>query len=159
MIRSLLIGLKVRFLIAGISHSIAVRKLACEDIEVLGRVDDLYRLFDRTRVFVAPIRFAAGIPIKVLDAAAHGVPFVVTQLVADQLGWEDEREALVNAVSDAQGFARNCARLYTESELWYRLRANALERIHKDYSPDAFDASLGEVLESAVANSPVPRHS
>ena len=57
-------------------------------------VDDLTPLYDDARVFVAPTRYSAGISLKVIEAAARGVPIVCTPLVARQLGWISGEELL-----------------------------------------------------------------
>jgi glycosyltransferase involved in cell wall biosynthesis len=56
-------------------------------------VDYLIPLYDDARVFVAPT-LLAGIPLKVVEAAAHGVPIVTTSLVARQPGWSSGAELL-----------------------------------------------------------------
>ncbi len=113
-------------------------------VEVLGYVDDLTDLYDQARVFVAPIRFSAGIPIKVYEAAAHGVPVVATSLLAEQLGWRHEVDLLV--ADDAPGFARQCVRLHEEPALWSTLRANALSRVAAECSPVAFRLTLAQIM-------------
>ena len=39
-------------------------------VEVVGSVDDLSPYYERARILVGPTRFGAGIPIKILEAAA-----------------------------------------------------------------------------------------
>jgi glycosyltransferase involved in cell wall biosynthesis len=111
---------------------------------VLGTVADLGPLYDRARVFIAPTRFAAGIPYKVHHAAAHGLPTVVTGLLAEQLGWRDGHELL--AAGDARGFASACARVYRDEALWRTLRAGALARLETDCAWPPFAATVEEAL-------------
>ena len=54
--------------------------------EFTGRVDDLAPIYDQMRIFVAPTRFAAGIPLKLCEAAAQGIPIVATRLLAGAVG-------------------------------------------------------------------------
>ena len=84
----------VPFVLAGQQTSAEVGARAGR-MRPLGPLADLTQVYSGARVFVAPTRFASGIPIKVYDAAAHGVPVVLTPLLAEQLGWRDEEEALV----------------------------------------------------------------
>ena len=93
------------------------------------------------------IRFAAGIALKVHQAAASGVPVVATSVLASQLGWRDGEEILV--ADTPQAFADAVYRLYTDEALWNRVRRNALRRISEDYSVERFQASLRETLSSA----------
>jgi len=93
---------------------------------------------------VVPTRLGAGIPLKALQAAMLGIPMVATRLVAEQLGWEAGRDMLV--ADDAAGFADACARLYTDQDLWARIRLAALERARHAASPEAFSARVREIV-------------
>ena len=55
-------------------------------------VADTEPLYAAHRLFVAPARFAAGAPYKVYEAASFGLPVVATELLREQLGWEDGLE-------------------------------------------------------------------
>ena len=103
--------------------------------------------YDGARVFVAPTRFSAGVPLKILEAAAHGLPVVATDLLRDQLGWEAGKHLLSSPVSDADAFADNCVRLATDETLWLALRAAALERVRVECDPRAAEATLRRVLD------------
>ncbi|MGA2031480.1 MAG: glycosyltransferase [Thermoguttaceae bacterium] len=120
-------------------------------VGVLGKVADLTSLYDRVRMFVAPTRFAAGLPHKVHEAAARGLPAVVSSLLAEQLGWRHEQELLV--ADDPRQFAECCRRLEEDGQLWQRLRDGALAAVTRDCSPQLFDRRLAQVLEQALAAS------
>jgi glycosyltransferase involved in cell wall biosynthesis len=138
------LGPEAALTIAGAHPSPRVVALAGPDVEVRGRVESLVPLYDEARLFVAPTRFAAGIPYKVHHAAAHGLPVVATSLLAGQLGWSDGRELLVADQPDA--FAAAVCRLYRDAALWAELRQNALARIAAECSRAAFDATLEAAL-------------
>jgi polysaccharide biosynthesis protein PslH len=72
--------------LAGSSPTAAVRRLA-EDpsIEVTGQVEDMRPYLWRSAVAVAPIFQSRGVQNKVLEAAAAGLPSVVTRTVGDGL--------------------------------------------------------------------------
>lgn len=118
-------------------------------VQFLGPAEDLTSLYDGARVFVAPSRYASGIPIKVQEAAAHGVPTVATSLLADQLGWRDGVELLI--ADDSAEFAAQCSRLYTDAGLWHLIRSNALRRVASECSPTAFRSALDHIVEEALA--------
>ena len=96
------------------------------------------------KIFIAPSRFAAGIPLKILDAAAHGMPIVATSLLGQQLGWTNGEELLL--ADTAEDFAENCIKLYTNPDLWQKLRDNALNRVMRDCSQQSFDQILKQIL-------------
>src|SRR5262249_29154155 len=132
--------------LAGIIESDAVRRLAAENsARVLGYVPDLSECYDCARVFVAPTRFGAGIPHKVHEAAAHGLPVVATPLLATQLGWRDGSNLAVG--SDVEEFAAKCIELYTNEDLWTRLRKAALEAVQAECSTEMFENRLRQILE------------
>ncbi len=74
-------------------------------VTLRGTVAELERLYDSHRIFVAPTRFAAGAPYKVHEAAAFGLPVVATELVRDQLGWQNGEDLLAAPASDAAEFS------------------------------------------------------
>lgn len=116
-----------------------------EDVEYLGRRDDLPDLYNSARVFVAPTRYAAGVPLKVYGAAAAGVPVVATSLLGTQLGWSGGRELCV--ADTANEFARVCAELHSDKGLWSRIRERAFKQVCSECSRERFR----ETLEAALA--------
>jgi len=119
-------------------------------IRLHGPVDDLRRLYDSARVFIAPTRFAAGTPYKIYEAASFGLPCVVTDLLAAQLGWQAGRELLAAPVNDARRFAAQIAVLYRTAAVWQKLREQALARLVAENSRAAFDRAVGDVLAAAL---------
>lgn len=113
----------------------SVKKLASDRIMVTGTVHDLWNYYNNCRVFVVPTRYASGISLKLLECLAHGVPSVVTPLIADQFGL-DENMLLIG--DGPQDFADKLIKCYTEKSRWQRLRENGLTYIGKEYSPELF---------------------
>jgi glycosyltransferase involved in cell wall biosynthesis len=108
-------------------------------------VNDLTPIYNRARLFVAPTRFSAGIPLKVCEAAAYGLPVVATSLTGMQLGWNHEQELLL--ADTPQDFASACVRLYGDPRLWNRLRDNLINRVKRDFSPEAFSKQLQQIID------------
>jgi GT2 family glycosyltransferase len=133
-----------RFIIVGSCRSNGVNRRASKDVVVMGSLGDLSAIYDQARVFVAPTRFAAGVPHKVHEAAGAGVPVVASSLLSEQLAWTAGREILVGA--DAPSFAKHCADLYEDDQLWIRVRDAALAAVKRDCSPEKFDETLRNVL-------------
>ncbi|CAG1010976.1 hypothetical protein BURK2_04153 [Burkholderiales bacterium] len=131
----------------GTDRSPLVQSLAGPEVKVLGPVADLDPLYARARLFIAPTRFAAGIPLKVIEAAAHGLPAVVSPLLAAQLGWTPEVELL--AGSNPASFAENCDYLAGDDALWTRLAEAARARVASQFSREALGRAVCEVLAAA----------
>lgn len=139
-----MLGQQVKLKIVGVMSASIEAELDEESIELKGVVQDLGELYNQCRIFVAPTRFSSGLPHKVHEAAAHGVPIVATSSAGRQLGWTNGEELLL--ADDEKAFAEACARLYLDGELWNRLRENALDRVTRECSPEAFTEKLKTIL-------------
>jgi len=138
------LGSDVSLTIAGINRSDSIRALAGPNVQILGHLEDVSELYNRARVFVAPTRFAAGIPHKVHEAAARGIPVVATPVLARQLGWNDGVEIAV--AEHAATFADKCLTLHRDRENWSLLRETALAAIRRECSRSVFDRQLHDIL-------------
>jgi GT2 family glycosyltransferase/tetratricopeptide (TPR) repeat protein len=149
------LGRSYRVLVAGITGAQRLQELTDPRIVVLGRVEDLTEHYRRARVFIAPTRFAAGIPLKIHETAARGLPAVATGLLATQLGWKAGTELLVG--DTPYEFATQCARLYRDRTLWHEVREAALARITAECDPARFDSKIVDVLRSVGVHPPFSR--
>jgi glycosyltransferase involved in cell wall biosynthesis len=132
--------------IAGVNRSERIRKLAVGPIRVTGHRTSLTDLYAGSRLFIAPTRYAAGIPHKVHEAAAHGLPVVTTTLLAAQLGWTP---AELGIAESAEDYAARCIEVYTSSEKWKGLREAALDRVRTECSPETFSAQVHKIVSGA----------
>ena len=71
----------VRLTIVGENSSPEISAYASDSVRVTGYVPDVDPFFERSRVFVAPIRFGAGVKGKIGESLAYGLP-VVTRGIA-----------------------------------------------------------------------------
>ncbi|MDX2104179.1 MAG: tetratricopeptide repeat protein [Alphaproteobacteria bacterium] len=138
------LGSTIPLAIVGECKSRQIAALASKQVTLVGRVDDLTPWYDRSRVFLAPTRFGAGVPLKVIEAACAGVPAVATNLLVRQLGWMPGRELLV--ANDADGFAAAMATLYQRRDCWERVQSAALQRAAQQYTPSQFARTLRRVV-------------
>ncbi len=131
--------------VVGDNSAPSLATVEVDAVRFRGRMGDVNSLYDSCRVFIAPTRFAAGIPHKVHEAAAKGLPAVTTSLLATQLGWNDESQLLV--ADAAKDFAEQCVRLYQDQRLWELIRRGGLKAIAEDCSTTRFTANLQSLFE------------
>ena len=143
---------QVSLTVAGIHNVDSIRMIADGGVHILGRVEELTDLYDAARVFVAPTRYAAGLPHKVHEAAAYGLPVVATPVLVDQLGWRDLVE--LSVAGDAESFAHRCAELHEDPRLWRSIRQAALDRVSEECSPERFEATLNRILADSPTTAP-----
>lgn len=115
-------------------------------ITLRGEVINTVPLYDAHRVFIAPTRYAAGVPYKVHEATSYGVPVVATELLRQQLGWDHQGELLAADASDPKAFADCVVAVYRSEELWTTIRRTAAERIKHAYGRDAYERAIAHIL-------------
>ncbi|XTI71612.1 glycosyltransferase [Acidithiobacillus sp. AC3] len=114
-------------------------------VEVVGFVEDLEQMYFRHRVFVAPLRFGAGMKGKVGQSLAYGLPVVATPIGAEGMGLQNEVHLLVGR--DEDEFVEQVLRLYRDDKLWSSLSTSGYEYIRNNYSVDAIRDHFGELLD------------
>jgi glycosyltransferase involved in cell wall biosynthesis len=99
---------------------------------VMGFVEDLNASLNRAAVFVAPLRYCAGLQNKVLEAMAAGVPVVATPCVNEGLGAKDEEEIALAA--EPWEFAARVVTLMEDIPLQRYISANGRKFVEKNFS-------------------------
>ena len=117
---------------------------ADEAVRVRGHVPDVEPFWQTRRVFVAPLRYGAGVKGKIGEALAHGLPVVTTPVGAEGMGLA-HAESVMIAASPAD-FAAAVVELYTRPDLWQRLADRGYEHIARHFTP----ASIAPVIEDSV---------
>jgi glycosyltransferase involved in cell wall biosynthesis len=145
-------NLKCNINITGKSHSERLKNCKLNGINLMGHVNDLVPLYQGQRIFVASTRFATGIPWKVHEAMAHGIPCVISKLLADQLGVTDGVEALV--ACNAQEAVEKTIALYSDVALWESVREEAFKLVRRDCDVDSFKGIIATTLDELFQLNP-----
>lgn len=123
-----------------------IAALARRGLRLNGQVGDVVAALQRHRASVAPLRFGAGVKVKVLMSLACGVPCVMTPVAAEGL---DLPEGLNGLVQDtAEGLAGILRRLCRD--LGWNLVLSGLGRsfVRKRFSYLAADGVLQDLVVS-----------
>lgn len=136
-----------QLVLAGADPTARVRRLALRSgVTVPGMIRDLGPLWAEATVFLAPVRYSAGIQNKVLEVAVAGVPIVTTPRVARGIGLEHDVHALV--ARDAQGLAAAVREVIDRPEE-ARARAElARDRVTREFR---WECAL-EAIEDSMAS-------
>lgn len=136
----------ITFVIAG-NGSENIRLPYSEGIEKIGFVKDLKDLFLNVSLVVAPIRFGAGVPTKILEALSYGVPVLTSPIgvrgmvikddnsgikcinLEDKLGWINFIEDVVSNINKRELMAES-AQIF--------IKENYLQEITKEKYCKAF---------------------
>ena len=133
--------------LVGSCKSSYLLNLKSNRILVHGRVDDTTEYYKSCKVFIAPTRFSGGIPLKIIEAASFGIPVVATNLLKRNLVWVHGQHLLA-CEPDGKEFSDQIIKLYTNRQLWEGIRANALEKVQNEYSPEYFKKVIKNVFNS-----------
>lgn len=119
------------------------------DVNLMGHVNNLTPLYESHRVFVAATRFATGIPWKVHEAMANGIPCVISRLLADQLGLVPDRDAMV--CDTPHDYVEKSRLLYHNREIWEAMRQHGYELVKRDCDPEDFKAIISQSIDGLFA--------
>lgn len=144
----------VRLTLAGSNPSDALRELASDRVTVTGHIPDLTPYFRRNRLFVAPLRFGAGMKGKVGQALEHGLPVVTTSVGAEGMQLRNGEEAMIAPI-DAQTFAGAVISLYNDGDCWLKISRQGKALVAR-FTPEAIAPALDDVLSVAAGRVQTP---
>jgi glycosyltransferase involved in cell wall biosynthesis len=141
---------EVRWVLAGARPSTAVRRLGrIPGVEVHADVPDLGRYLASARVAVAPMSSGSGVPMKVLEAMAAGVPTVVHPWAAE--GLTAEANDAVVVASGAEAWVAALEPLLRDADAAKNLGDRGHEAWQRVYHPDRVAQQIREVVAEAAA--------
>jgi hypothetical protein len=142
----------LRLQVIGADPTEAVLELQSERVDVVGYVEDPVEWLARARVHVHPMRFGAGIKLKLLETMAAGLPFVTTRVGAEGLGLGDLGALLV--IEEPAEIARRTLLLYRDRELWESTQLELLDLVQTRFSRELFRRTFAEAMFSAGMKPP-----
>ena len=135
----------VCFVVYGSNVPEAIDALGCEDVIIKGYVEDVAEVYDKCRIFIAPLKTGAGLKGKVAGALAHGVPTVLSPIAAEGLGVTDGREACI--AGTAEEWAAAIADLYGNHDSWVAMSTAARNFASRQFSFEAGKKAMRDALE------------
>jgi GT2 family glycosyltransferase/glycosyltransferase involved in cell wall biosynthesis/SAM-dependent methyltransferase len=140
----------MKLTIVGPSPPPEVQALAAPLVDILGWVEELQPLLERSRVMAAPLRFGAGMKGKVTQCLAVGLPVVTTAIGAEGLDVRDGESMLI--ADEPDELADCIVRLCRDDELWRRVSLAGQSVVAAACSPQAIEVEMRLLLgERATA--------
>ena len=136
---------RVQLDIIGADPSPAITAYNSADIHVRGYVPEVEPYLQSRRVFVAPMRFGAGIKGKVGEAMAHGIPVVTTTIGAEGFGLTQGKDVMIG--DDPESFAAAIQQLYSQKDLWQRLADNSRRRVEQSFTPEVVAETINNSIK------------
>lgn len=108
-----------------------IQELQTNTFKVVGFVDELLPYLQKSKLFVAPLRFGAGIKGKIGQSLEHSLPLVTTDVGAEGFDFGSQKEIMV--ANEKENIAQKIIDLYTTEKLWDKASASC-EDILKPFS-------------------------
>ena len=131
----------------GSDPSEEVLALASEKVIVPGYLNDVSSYFLNSRVFIAPLRYGAGMKGKIGQSLEFGLPIVSTAIGIEGMNLTDGHNVL--SADDSLEFSRKIVLLYNNEELWSKINQAAYDSI-QSYSPENVKAQLQELFTAII---------
>ncbi|WP_150497966.1 glycosyltransferase [Roseibium aquae] len=136
--------------IVGSNPTPDVLDLANDQISVHANAPALEPHFNNARVFVAPLRFGAGIKGKLIQSLSFGVPSVGTSIAVEGMALIEDQD--ISVADTPEIFASKIIDLYFNEEKWSRQRENGLSFVERNYSQKQCDTICAKVLSIASSH-------
>ena len=142
---------QAEFVVAGWNPPSAVQELAREPyVKVLANLPDVRPEVAGSAVSVAPMRFGAGIQVKILESLALGTPAVATESVAGAFGEEGKDAILVGRSPDE--IAERVTSILRNEAYREQLRRAGRKLIETRFQWDQVLAPLDRILDNLAEN-------
>jgi GT2 family glycosyltransferase len=128
---------------SGLNRGLAEAWASRSGVQVHGWVADATSVYGRHRVFIAPLRSGAGLKGKVVAAASHGIPQVLSPTAAEATGLRHGHEVLIARSSD--DWLAGITHLCRDDDTWQAMSAAA-----HSYARSHFGREQGLALMAAA---------
>ncbi|NHQ79955.1 glycosyltransferase family 4 protein, partial [Elizabethkingia miricola] len=81
--------------------------LHSDKFQILGYQKDIDDYFTKSKAFVAPLRYGAGVKGKIGQALEYKLPVISTTIGVEGMKLESDETAVVVDINDPVGFAKN----------------------------------------------------
>lgn len=139
-----------RFQVVGRSPAASIRRLASDDVEIVGTVPSVIEYLHRAAAVVVPLRVGGGTRLKIYEAMGAGKAVISTTIGAEGLDYHDGRDILIADTPDA--FARSVIEVLRDAERRRSLEDAALA-LASQYDWSSIARTFEATLDHAVAGS------
>ncbi len=115
-----------------------------DGVKLMGRVDDLLRVYADTELVVNPVRYGSGLKIKSVEALCHGRPLLTSPAGADGLPASPD----AYAISPLEYFTQRAVELLNSPAQQLNMARAASLYAHRYFSETAAYGPLTQLLES-----------
>jgi len=134
---------EVKVNIIGSYYTDEIKALASSRFNILGFVEDLNAYMNNSKLFVAPLRFGAGIKGKIGQSLEHSLPLVTSDIGAEGFDFEPQKNIMI--ANSAQDTAQKIVNLYTNEMIWNN-SSDSCEMILKPFSLATTETQILQIV-------------
>lgn len=140
-----LINPDIEVILLGSNPSPEVLTLQSDRVFVPGFVNDVTEYFNDAKLFIAPLRFGAGMKGKIGQSLSYALPIITSDIGAEGIGLKTNENFIL--ANSADEFIAAILKLYNDQELWHQISEGSKE-VLKKYHPN----QVKNIVESLLLN-------
>ena len=117
--------------------------LNSDKFKVIGFVEDVSGYLKNSKLFVAPLRYGAGIKGKIGQSFEYSLPVVTTSIGAEGFDFGEFKDQMI--ANNAQNIANKIIELYSNGTLWNAVSATS-SAIIQPFSKEENERKICEIL-------------
>jgi len=138
----------VKVAIAGdVSECSAIKKVNDSCYMKLGRVADLSKLYEQSKIIISPIVSGAGMKVKNIEALSYGKPIVATSFSMDGIDVEPGVSAII--ADDWREFSKSVIDILNDEKLRLKIAESARTYFENNHSFYAAKLCLRDIILSS----------
>ncbi len=141
-----------RFQVVGRNPAPSIRRLASDDVEIVGTVPSVIEYLHRAAAVVVPLRVGGGTRLKIYEAMGAGKAVISTTIGAEGLDYNDGRDILIADTPDA--FSRRVIEVLRHADRRQGLE-DAAFALASQYDWSSIARTFQATLDRAVAEAGV----
>jgi glycosyltransferase involved in cell wall biosynthesis len=109
-------------------------------------VENVEPYFQKSRIFITPLRFGSGIKVKVVNALYRGIPCVTTSIGTEGLKVKDGEDIYIR--NNTADYADAINTLLTNKDEWQKISENSRAIANKYYTWNYVLQNIEKAIES-----------
>ena len=116
-------------------------------VKVTGYIADVTPYFLNHRVFVAPLRYGAGMKGKIGQSLEYGLPIVSTAIGIEGMNLVNEQDVI--EANQTIEFAQQIIRLYQDQDLWHKLAENSKDAV-SSFATKSVQTTIQQLFDALI---------
>jgi glycosyltransferase involved in cell wall biosynthesis len=118
------------------------------NFKVVGYVEDIAKAYSEATIFVAPLKYGAGVKGKVIEALAHGIPGVISNIAAEGTSLSESGAVLIR--ESPVETAAAILKLLSDERLVMAMREKAFNYVDENHSHEVARRIIQEMIGDIV---------